>query len=208
MLRAISDPVELHRRIMAGFAHVDDSAARASLGVLWRSEINSAGQAALTVQSNDDGDWSVLAEMTATVECKRIDQVLAALQLGQTLRFLLRANASRKIQTASTAAGARRNGTRVPLRSPEQALAWLVRHGESAGFEIFGGPGAPAVDIRSEPPVRGRRAGNVVTVEATRFEGLLTVKDPQALAQAVRAGIGPGKAYGCGLLSLAPPRGT
>ena len=44
-----------------------------------------------------------------------------------------------------------------------------------------------------------------MTIEAVRFEGTLIVNDPTVLVSAVRSGIGPGKAFGCGLLSLAPP---
>ena len=36
-----------------------------------------------------------------------------------------------------------------------------------------------------------------------RFNGLLQVTDPEKLMQAVRNGIGPAKAFGFGLLSLA-----
>jgi CRISPR-associated protein Cas6/Cse3/CasE subtype I-E len=35
------------------------------------------------------------------------------------------------------------------------------------------------------------------------FEGKLTVTDPHQLALLLRQGVGPGKAFGCGLLSLA-----
>lgn len=36
-----------------------------------------------------------------------------------------------------------------------------------------------------------------------RFDGLLCVTDPETLVEAVRQGIGPAKAFGFGLLSLA-----
>ena len=39
-----------------------------------------------------------------------------------------------------------------------------------------------------------------------RFDGELTVTDPGELRDAVAAGIGPAKAFGFGLLSLARPR--
>ncbi|MHB1504467.1 MAG: type I-E CRISPR-associated protein Cas6/Cse3/CasE [Acidimicrobiales bacterium] len=206
VLRLVSNPVELHRRVMIAFDHVDGPAARESLGVLWRYGLDAAGRPTLTVQSNSEGDWSSFAKMAESVESKNIDAVLDSLKQGQVLRFLLRANATRKIRVMNDLGTARSNGTRVPLRTPERALDWLVRHGEPAGFEVVKRLGAPAVDISSEPPSRGRRGPSVVTVEGTLFEGLLTVRDPQALARAARVGIGPAKAYGCGLLSLASAR--
>ncbi|MCP2166588.1 type I-E CRISPR-associated protein Cas6/Cse3/CasE [Goodfellowiella coeruleoviolacea] len=47
----------------------------------------------------------------------------------------------------------------------------------------------------------------VVLYTAT-FQGRLRVTDPHLLAERLLSGIGPGKAYGCGLLTLAPLAGT
>jgi CRISPR system Cascade subunit CasE len=46
-----------------------------------------------------------------------------------------------------------------------------------------------------------QRQVKVVTVT---FEGLLTITDPPALRRALIQGLGRGKAYGCGLMTLAP----
>ena len=43
-----------------------------------------------------------------------------------------------------------------------------------------------------------------LTFEGVTFEGVLEVTDPERFAATVRSGIGPAKAYGYGLLSLAP----
>jgi CRISPR system Cascade subunit CasE len=53
----------------------------------------------------------------------------------------------------------------------------------------------------------GRRGAPVTLVTAT-FEGRLEVTDPAALRRALTQGIGRARAYGCGLLTLAPPNGT
>ncbi|GAA2774561.1 type I-E CRISPR-associated protein Cas6/Cse3/CasE [Streptomyces lavendulae] len=44
-----------------------------------------------------------------------------------------------------------------------------------------------------------------VTLDIVDYEGTLTVTDPALLAQTLLAGIGSGKAYGCGMLTLARP---
>jgi CRISPR system Cascade subunit CasE len=54
--------------------------------------------------------------------------------------------------------------------------------------------------------LRGRTANRLVTLAGVLFEGLLEVTDPDNLRLAIREGIGPGKAIGCGLLSVAPLR--
>ncbi len=55
---------------------------------------------------------------------------------------------------------------------------------------------------------RGREAfrhddGKVTFVKAT-YEGILTVTHPELLRQTLERGLGRGRAYGCGLLTLAP----
>ncbi|MFD7862590.1 type I-E CRISPR-associated protein Cas6/Cse3/CasE [Streptomyces sp. NPDC059783] len=53
----------------------------------------------------------------------------------------------------------------------------------------------------------GRSQGRVSIVTVT-FDGHLEVTDPVALRRALTQGIGKAKAYGCGLLTLAPLAGT
>jgi len=204
LLRELADPVALHRRIMATFDHVDGADARAQLGILWRLDTEGRHSPVLLVQSHQGSAWDRLPEGWAQqVDTKDIDPALDAISSGQALRFKLRANATRKIDTKTGQDGIRRNGQRVPLRSAEAAVSWLRRHGESSGFRLVDGTGGPVVDVRPEAPTSGRRKNGTVTVEPVRFEGLLLVENPGALVSAIRSGIGPGKAFGCGLLSLA-----
>ncbi|WP_254667604.1 type I-E CRISPR-associated protein Cas6/Cse3/CasE [Streptomyces sp. SolWspMP-sol7th] len=46
--------------------------------------------------------------------------------------------------------------------------------------------------------------GNRVRHQRIRFDGTATIADAEQLRTALVHGIGPGKAYGCGLLSIAP----
>ncbi|MDQ0994744.1 type I-E CRISPR-associated protein Cas6/Cse3/CasE [Streptomyces sp. V3I7] len=50
----------------------------------------------------------------------------------------------------------------------------------------------------------GKRRGKPVTVVTVTFDGRLEVTDPTALRRALTQGIGRARAYGCGLLTLAP----
>lgn len=204
--RDLGDAGAMHRRTMGAFATGDRGRARHALGVLWRVDWSPGGRLPLLlVQSNEAGEWDGLpAGWARSVAAKRVDQALEAVCQGQTLRFRLRANVTRKIDTKTFDDGVRRRGRRVPVRAEGGALAWLIRHGQAAGFILAGGPGHLSVDLRHEPPALARRPGGVVTIEAIQYDGYLVVTDPASLAQAVRTGIGPGKAFGCGLLSLAP----
>lgn len=112
----------------------------------------------------------------------------------------------------------RKLGPRVELSREEDRLAWLARRGrEQDGFELltvhldtgvettgdrdtFGTRSDPAGKLFGYPPGTDRR----LTIATALFEGTLRVSDAAAFAKAWKAGIGPGKAFGCGLLSILP----
>ena len=82
-----------------------------------------------------------------------------------------------------------------------ESASWLVRKSETAGFRPL------AFDVLSRGLFKSRRNPSkdrsTQTHVCVDFEGLLQVTDPAAFAEAWRAGIGPAKAFGFGLLSLA-----
>ena len=113
-----------------------------------------------------------------------------------------------------------RAGQRVELTREEDRLAWLTRRGrEQDGFELSvvrlvgGFESAGALVTREVPGTRadpgGRLQGRSPTMDrrltfaTALFEGELQITDAAAFRHAFEAGIGPGKAFGCGLLSLA-----
>jgi CRISPR system Cascade subunit CasE len=44
-----------------------------------------------------------------------------------------------------------------------------------------------------------------VVLQTATFEGLVRVVNPDTASRTLLQGVGPGKAYGCGLITLAPP---
>jgi CRISPR system Cascade subunit CasE len=90
-----------------------------------------------------------------------------------------------------------RGGKRLGLVGDTAQLAWLDRQGERAGF------GVETALVTGSDSVQARKGNMRVTLLRVCFEGVLVVKDAAALAAAISAGIGHGKAFGCGLLSLA-----
>lgn len=207
----ISDAHRIHRMVMAAFSPVTGGDARAQHRVLHRLEVDPYGGAlVLYVQSASEPDWSRLPdELLAALENRPNPEVrdlveLEAIEAGRVVRFRLRANATRKIDTKSVD-GRRRHGRRVPHRDPSRLLEWLARRGRASGFELaFGSDGQPQVSMIHEPMARGRRGDGRVTLEGVRFDGLLRISEPVPFRDAVIHGVGPGKAYGFGLLSFAP----
>ena len=215
--RDLGDVHQMHRTVMSAFPQVKEQVgARADLAVLHRLDIDQRGSnVTLLVQSGEEPDWGCLPEGYLfnldrdgqNPATKTLSNSLEALRKGQVLRFRLRANPTKRIDTKSGPDGQRRNGRRVDLRTETQQVEWLSRRADQAGFRlvpVYPGSNAPAVRVGASEKLRGRTARRLVTLAGVVFEGLLEVTDPDNLRLAIKEGIGPGKAFGCGLLSLAP----
>jgi CRISPR system Cascade subunit CasE len=218
--RDLADVHDLHRTLMRAFPTVAVLEARAAVGFLYRLEPESATyRPVVLAQSAVQPDWTALPAGYLASELhdeaaqgKDIEPFLAGLRPGTTVRFRLRANATRRLATRP--GGGDGPGPRVPLRQDEARLAWLSRRLGAAGAQLRLAPtssgGVP--DVRLVPggtllgkhPAQANGGGTTITIEAVLFEGRVEVTDPTALCHAVRVGIGPAKAYGCGLLTLAP----
>ena len=227
--RDVADCHALHRTVMSGFPLTtgDAQPARERFGVLFRLEaaLRDPGALALLVQSDVWPDWSrlrpgYLLETGGEKEnpaCKRIDDRYRTLGVGTVLRFRLRANPTRKVDTRSGPDGARRNGRRVDWRGEEERLAWLQRKGEQGGFRLLtvsGTSAVPSVVTWPGEMVAGSRPGGRfaatgadtrLTFASVLFDGTLVVADRDRFQETLALGVGPGKAYGFGLLSIARP---
>jgi CRISPR system Cascade subunit CasE len=123
-----------------------------------------------------------------------------SLKQGQRLRFKLLANPVKTISDEDGRLNA--EGTikkcRVPLIRDEELQAWLVR-------KLAGKAEIESVEMEKRQTMnfykgRERRVGKIQPV---CFQGVLAIADPQELGLLIKSGIGPGKAFGCGMLSLA-----
>jgi len=105
-----------------------------------------------------------------------------------------------------------RNGTRVPVPR-EQLPAWLARRGETGGFRIVPDPEALDIQVNyyyvnragfvEEENSPRLRHTFIPMLFCVRYEGRLEVTDPDAFAATLAAGIGPARAFGCGLMIIA-----
>jgi CRISPR system Cascade subunit CasE len=210
---------ELHRTLLRAFpdgAADDIAGARARCGLLYRVEIDrTTRRVAMLVQSAVEPDWSRLPAGYAThCSWKSIAAAYEAITAGMRLRFRLRANPTRRIARARDAEEARWVGKRVQLFREEDQLAWLARKGWEHGFRLIqvrtvSDRPVSVVQVSSEGVVTGRKTsdGQVhpLTFGSVLFEGELEVTDATAFRAALVHGIGPAKAYGFGLLSVARP---
>lgn len=115
-------------------------------------------------------------------------------------RFSLLANPTRTRVVRDAEGNRRKNGRREPLVEREDLLAWIGRKGDQHGFRVDLGS-VKTISRPRQPFTKGGRSGMHT---ATEFSGTLEVTDPESFRTAATRGIGSAKAFGFGMLCLAP----
>ncbi|AYN40143.1 type I-E CRISPR-associated protein Cas6/Cse3/CasE [Streptomyces dangxiongensis] len=193
--RDLKDASRLHTTIQALFPDALGAAPRTATNTLYRIEREQTG-AQLLIQSTLPINRNALPSgYTSQVEYRDLTPLLNWVAGGRVVRFRIDGN---PIKSVPVPGGGR--GRRVPV-SGEEALAWWERQAARAGLT-----NELVLDL-PQPDVLGSRSeAKRIRLRAIRFEGVATVTDPEALRAAIITGIGQGRAYGLGLLSIAPYR--
>ena len=212
--RDVRDPYQMHRTLChalddACFANAE---ARARARLLFRVEQD--GPLYVMVQSKHKPDWTRFHANAPTeylrgeVQCKAIEPDL---RLDSIWMFRLRANPTKR--EGGQPAG--QKGKRVGIYREAERLAWLERKAQASGFRLL------QVNVRDEGrahhlsregkttsivQVRCEVEGRKTSFSAARFDGTLQVMDTELFQATLAKGIGAGKGFGFGLLSLAKPR--
>ena len=193
VLDDLRDVVALHRRIMSLVPDRYDERPRSAAGVLYRVEDDNASPS-LLMQTLVRPDPSRLPAHYGHVQSKNLSPLLDMLDRGLAVNYRLTGNTSKRLGR-KPARG--RPGQVVALRGAD-AEDWWARRAPGCGLALR------TVHMRQMEDLCGVRNGEAVRHAAARFEGIAVVEDPDSLRSAVLAGIGRGKSYGCGLLSIAP----
>ncbi|MDR0896680.1 MAG: type I-E CRISPR-associated protein Cas6/Cse3/CasE [Oscillospiraceae bacterium] len=121
---------------------------------------------------------------------------LDRLREGQSWHFRLCANPTASVHAADPS----QRGKRRACSTVHEQEKWLTRQAQAHGFE----PIAFQVvgDAWHQFSPAGRAAP--ITLRAVTYEGALTITDAALFRKALLEGVGRGKAYGCGLLTIAP----
>lgn len=191
-VRLLTNPRAMHAAVEAAFPDPDHGR------VLWRTDAHEH-RVDLLVVSVPRPDLTHLVEQagweTAPAEVKDYDAHLARLTAGLPVAFKLRANPSRRVRGED---GKQRTFGHV---TASQQLAWFRARSTGWGLEVS----EDALQVSGrESRVASRRGEPAVTHAAAVFTGRAVVADPDALRTAMVAGVGRGKAYGLGLLTVVP----
>ena len=186
----IGRPYELHRTLMQAFPLAEEGLGR----VLFRLDTSKESNTlTLLVQSEKEPDWKPLDKAEDfLLEPAQSKLFSPTFRGGQPCRFRLRANPTVK-----------RQGKRFGIVKEDEQLAWLHRKGAAGGFDPVSVVVSPERKMQDKMTDRAETPHNL-TLVAVRFDGLLSVTNPAVFCQTLANGIGSGKGFGFGLLSVAP----
>lgn len=185
VLRDLNNCCEMHRSVMAPFP--GDGQGRQSMGIQYRLE----GESYILVQSQVLPDPARCPAGYAIAGVKDVTEAFRSIGAGEIFRFSLLANPSYR-ET--------HGGNRHMRATRPQWLKWLREKGkEIGGFVLEEDDGILTAPRR----VCGRGRDGMVTLGAVLYQGVLQVSQKELFRSALEIGIGQGKSYGLGLLSIA-----
>lgn len=205
-LRLMGSPQRMHAAVLGTFppAALD----RATTRVLWRLDEPSRHERNLFIVSpvrpsledlQDRCGWS----QEASWRTADYERLLHRLSVGQRWRFRLTGNPVRSVRTEHG-----RRGSVSPHLTVDQQRQWLLERAVRHGFFVVEGEHGSQVAVTRrdresfDKGSDGQRQR--ATITRAQFDGVLQVHDPELLRHTLINGIGRAKAYGCGLLTLAP----
>ena len=194
----LTNPQAMHAAVRSSFPpDIETSESR----VLWRVD-HSGDVHTLYIVGPEKPDAGHIVEQagwdTRPPETANYDRLLDSITRGQKWRFELTAN------PVSSKAGER--GTRGKLVAhvtAEQQTQWLRNKGEAHGFTLLEDATVIHRDSLGFNQVKGDTR-NRITLASARFSGTLEVADAESRRSTLALGLGRGRAYGCGLMTLAP----
>lgn len=217
----IGDCHRMHSTLMRAFPQSSSNGSRNFYQVLYRREIREdLGSVFIYVQSRIEPDWFYLEKngylddtsMNLNPACKDVGKHYRNIKKGALLSFILKANPTKKIGTSSKEErlkNNKKNGTRVPVNGIDEQVSWLQRKGKQGGFDLIPIDSndlimdvsviSGLIEKGKKPLKKGKRT---ITLQGVLFKGHLVVTDSDNFYDTLTKGIGSGKAYGFGLLSV------
>ena len=184
--KCMTDCQSMHRSILKMF-----HCSRQMGDVLYRWD---AGRSVVYIQSQNPPDAQAVPAGVQLDGTRDIAELEGRIEAGRRYPFDLLAVPAKKVAMEGT-----KNSRRRLLRTPGERMDWLRRKGEQHGFELIHAVEAEQVSSYGK---HAKENGGSMHVASVRFQGLLRVTDKERFRNAWRHGIGPGRAYGNGMLLL------
>lgn len=204
--REISNIYQMHRTIMNAFPENLPKDER----ILFRLDVDRHNELKLLVQSQYQPNWEFLTTSLKDyllpaflINNKTPNPAVTQFDLSKTLHpnqilaFRLRANPTVKKDRLD-----KKQGHRIGIYDETGQLEWLKRKADLSGFRILSVRSSQEGKI-SDTIFRRNSSTQKVEMLSILFDGILQVVNPIKVNDAIRNGIGSGKGFGFGLLSLA-----
>ncbi|WP_282795515.1 type I-E CRISPR-associated protein Cas6/Cse3/CasE [Streptomyces sp. CC224B] len=233
--RLLGSPHLLHGAVNMSFPDVPPRDGQGPR-VLWRIDPAAGGRADLFIVSPSRPDLTHLVEQAGWPHLEEpgwstfaYGEFLNALDVGDVWSFRLTANPVHNIRKPEDAPRSRTK--RTAHVTPAHQINWLLQRQEQAGFEVLRTPPERRlteggheheVVVHDRFPMQFRKGGSqspvggssgadrARPVQFTRvtYDGRLRITDLEAFRRTLTHGLGKAKAYGCGLMTLAPVRAS
>lgn len=166
---------------------------------LWRID-RLEGKSYLLIVSSKKPDLCKMEKygVPSSAAVKDYDSFLQNVKEGKTYRFRATLNPVRAVSR-----GENTRGVIMPEITAEHQLAYLERKAEKNGFQLL--PGQYDITERRYEYLR-KKGGHTIKISVVSFEGMLKVTDEIKFREALTAGIGREKAFGCGLMTVIPTK--
>lgn len=205
--KLLASPQALHAAVLAGFCRREDRS-RDGARTLWRVDHNRDHEVLLYIVSPGQPDLTHLVEQagwptTDTWQTRPYQPFLDTVANGQVWAFRLTANPVHNGRKDTRAPDTQRFG-HVTV---ERQTKWLTDQAGKHGFTICRQTDGQLNLVVSRRQIltftriRGQRP---VTLTTATYDGVLHIDDAERFRRVLTNGIGHARAYGCGLLTLAP----
>lgn len=196
--RDLRDATQMHRTVMRMVPDGLGDAPRHKAGLLYRLDETDTFSTLLVQAASLD--TARLPAGYGQADVKSLAPMFTALRKGLGIRYRIVVNPAKRERLPMEEKGKR--GRIVPLAGTD-ADQWWLRRAAEVGLDLH------ILNPTSMEPVRSRGQNTPgMRHSLLRYDGTASVTDPDALRDHLVRGIGRGKPYGAGLLSLAPATTT
>jgi len=180
----------LHRTVMSMFPDVPDDEARQSMGVLHRLDVINE-RPVLLVQASVQPNLDALPEGYGEATLTSLTPLMEILEEGLAVRYRITANATKRPKSGPM------RGKRIALGA-EDTKTWWAERAPEAGLLLADEPTLVSETLTGASSEKSR-----LMLRPWRIDGVASVADVGKLTNTLRVGMGRGRAYGCGMLSVA-----
>ncbi|MDW7656796.1 MAG: type I-E CRISPR-associated protein Cas6/Cse3/CasE [Bacillota bacterium] len=191
--QCLKNCVDMHRTIMKAFpAYNNKNQARKEGEILYRILANDAC-VKVFILSRDWPEWDkIKADGFSAKVPIETTPLVNKFNAGSVFNFDIAACPTKKIDTDG------KNSRRVSLRTAQERQLWMTRKAEQYGFNLTW----LTEDEQIKSWGKSSNKANAMWHNGVHFRGQLVVTDPATFTNAFYSGIGPGKAYGFGMMLL------